>query len=73
MAVDGAGGVFVSGDAGSHWESVAKQWSGRAVGVRLQTPEAGESTTYSAGAVFEIVNDQGQVWVSTDGRYWKAK
>jgi hypothetical protein len=73
VAVDGAGGVFVSGDAGSHWESVAKQWSGRAVEVRLQTPVAGESTTYSAGAVFEIVNDQGQVWVSTDGRYWKAK
>lgn len=62
VAVDAAGGVFVRADAGRPWESVAKQWSGRAVAVRRGT-----------AAVIELVNDRGQVWVSTDGRTWAAK
>jgi len=73
VAVDGAGGVFVRAGAGSGWETVTKQWSGRAVVVRLQVSAAGESVSTSAETVFEIVNDQGQVWVSTDGRNWKAQ
>jgi hypothetical protein len=73
VAVDEAGGVFVSEDAGGRWKSVTKQWSGRAVVVRLQVSAAGESVSTSAETVFDIVNDQGQVWVSTDGRNWKAQ
>ena len=73
LAVDEAGGVFVIKDAGGHWENVTKQWDGRAVAVRLQKPATGESASSTAMAIFEIVNDQGQVWVSTDGRNWKAK
>ncbi len=64
LAVDKAGAVFVSTDGGGHWESVARQWSGRAVTVRMRTNEP---------AVFELVNDQAQIWVSTDGRVWTAK
>lgn len=64
VAVDAAGGVFVSVDTGSHWESVAKQWNGRPVAVRRGT---------GADSVIELVNDQGQVWESSDGRTWKAK
>ncbi len=75
LAVDGAGAVFVREDAGIQWESVQKQWSGRAVTVRVQRLAEGKESgdAASAGAVFEIVNDQGLVWVSTDGRMWKAK
>ncbi len=36
LAVDKAGSVFLSEDSGSHWESVARQWNGRAVAVRTQ-------------------------------------
>jgi photosystem II stability/assembly factor-like uncharacterized protein len=64
VAVDKAGAVFVTTDAGGHWESVRQQWSGQAVAVRMQT---------NAPGVYELVNDQGQVWVSTDGRAWTAK
>lgn len=71
LAVDRAGGVFLSEDSGSQWKSVAKQWSGRAVTVRLQAAGANEGAT--PGSVFELVNDQGQVWASEDGKTWKAQ
>jgi hypothetical protein len=64
VAVDKGGAVFVSADAGGHWESVTQQWSGQAVAVRMQS---------NASAVFELVNGQGQLWESTDGRVWTAK
>jgi hypothetical protein len=64
LAVDKTGALFVSKDSGGHWESVARQWSDQAVAVRMQAEAAG---------VFELVNDKGQVWMSTDGRIWTAK
>jgi photosystem II stability/assembly factor-like uncharacterized protein len=74
LAVDGTGSVFLSEDSGRHWESVAQQWSGRAVAIRVEpVVGANENAEPSAAAIFEIVNDQGQVWLSTDGRNWKAK
>jgi hypothetical protein len=75
LAVDKAGSVFLSEDSGGHWESVARQWSGQAVAVRMQAAARANPSgaAPSPEAVFEIVNDQGQVWVSTDGRTWKAK
>jgi len=80
LALDQAGTLFLSEDSGSNWESVARQWAGRAVEVRLQRP--GTGSTAVAGvplapappvAVFEIVNDQNLIWVSMDGRTWKAQ
>jgi hypothetical protein len=64
LAVDDSGNVFLSRDSGIHWESVARQWSGRAVTVRLQStpPEC-----------YELVNDQGQKWASPDGLVWTAE
>jgi photosystem II stability/assembly factor-like uncharacterized protein len=71
LAVDQAGAVFVSEDAGGHWERVARQWTGRAVTVRVQVNDSGAGAT--PGALFEIVNDRNLVWVSADGLVWKAK
>ncbi len=34
LAVDSAGAVFLSQDAGKHWETVAAQWNGKAIEVR---------------------------------------
>jgi hypothetical protein len=36
IAVDSAGAVFLSQDAGKHWEPVSPQWSGKAVEVVAQ-------------------------------------
>jgi len=73
LAVDRLGSVYLSEDSGSTWASVAKQWMGRAASVRLQPAvNTNGEEAYSAPS-FEIVNDVGLVWVSTDGRTWKAK
>jgi hypothetical protein len=39
LAVDSAGTVFLSQDAGKHWEPVRPQWSGKAIAV--QAPAQG--------------------------------
>ena len=74
LAVDEAGDVYLSSDMGAHWQSIAPQWNGRAVSVRAAVKA--KSAADVAGAqqdLFELVNDQGKVWVSADGRSWKAK
>jgi hypothetical protein len=76
LAIDQAGTVFLSQDSGGRWNLVARQWTGRALTVRIQAVAAKakkSSAASSPGSVFEIVNDQGEVWISTDGRIWKAK
>ena len=71
LAVDRAGSLYISEDAGVHWEMVERQWSGQAMMVRLHGELSASTGTDTRS--FEIVNDQGQVWVSADGRTWKAK
>ena len=86
LAIDSAGSLFLSEDAGAVWEPVSTQWTGRAV-VLLAPQTApdqaggsaivGNATTDqpspSPAALFEIVNDRGVHWTSPDGRVWKAK
>jgi photosystem II stability/assembly factor-like uncharacterized protein len=36
LAIDQAGALFLSEDSGQHWESVVRQWDGRAVEVRVK-------------------------------------
>jgi hypothetical protein len=73
LAVDKAGSVFLSADAGVHWESIGRQWSGRAVAVRSQAEVKPSADRGAPENTFELVNEEGQVWTSPDGRSWKAK
>jgi hypothetical protein len=68
------GMVLLSKGLGNPWEKVAKRWSGRAVANPVE-PVVGrnESAEPLPAAVFEIVNDRGQIWVTTDRIIWKAK
>jgi hypothetical protein len=77
LALDQTGALFLSLDSGSHWEAVARQWTGRAITVRIRqgnvnaaTPESASSAPWPA---FEVVNDNHQVWVSTDGMTWTSE
>jgi len=88
LAIDEAGTLFLSVDAGNHWETVTQQWTGRAVEVRAETKYSASATpaarapansSNDAGAApspasfFEILNDKNQAWLSTDGEIWVAK
>jgi hypothetical protein len=91
LAIDRAGALFISDDAGGLWERVTPQWTGRAITVRrhfdssdaAQSPPAAQAETSGGGSTdsglgpshgfFELFNDKGQMWLSTDGRTWTAK
>lgn len=88
LAIDQAGTLFLSEDSGKHWEIVTRQWTGRAVVVRTQMTANTEAASVtgasgsSSGGVgaaplpatfFELLNDQNQVWLSTDGITWIGK
>ena len=77
LALDLAGTLFLREDSGNHWEQVSRQWTGRAVKVRVYQVSSGviptATTPASPAGAFEIVNDGGHVWVSQDGRTWKRK
>jgi hypothetical protein len=87
IALDQDGTLFVSEDAGKTWERVPRQWTGRAILVRRALGNQSEQESLAAQSagnqpaaaqpqsspVFEIVNDQGQVWFGSDGKSWMAK
>ena len=65
LAIDLAGALFLSEDAGQHWQPVARQWTGLAIKVRVQTG--------LSGAVFQLTNISGSTWVSADGKTWTVQ
>jgi hypothetical protein len=86
LAIDAAGALFFSHDKGRKWQPVESQWTGRAVVVRLVQAGAGagvggalKSGTLAANkksggfSLFEIVNSEGAVWTSADGKMWIPK
>jgi hypothetical protein len=89
LAVDKSGELFFSEDSGATWHKVKRQWAGRAILVRRHAsavdtteatpaPETGQSPATLGSlshpeTVFELVNDQNQVWISEGGKIWTAK
>ena len=59
VAVDSAGALFVSENAGKNWTGVKAAWKGKVARVGV-----------SAKAMFELTTDPASTWVSTDGRHW---
>ena len=74
IAIDASGALFLSQDGGGHWQSVASQWTGRAVLVR-NTQASDQLATLQAKSVprFELVTDKLETWTSADGKTWTAK
>ncbi len=89
LAIDEKGTLFFREDSGGTWQKVKRQWTGHAILVRRHasvvnttdatpTPETGENpatlgSLIQPETVFELVNDQNQVWISRDGRIWTAQ
>ena len=59
VAVDSAGALFFSENAGKNWMRVRAAWKGKAVRVAV-----------SANAMFELTTNPSSTWVSADGRNW---
>jgi hypothetical protein len=58
LAVDSAGALFHSGNAGRSWKAVKPVWAGKVVGI--ETP----------AAAFQLTTESGAVWLSRDGTRW---
>lgn len=64
LAIDMSGELFLSQDSGGHWEPVARQWSGRAVAVRIQgglkLSGAAAAGTFGAGSAEDRAANRGR-------------
>jgi photosystem II stability/assembly factor-like uncharacterized protein len=67
LAIDLAGALYVSEDAGKNWKPVVRQWTGRAVEVRVK---GSLNASPAPTGVLELINEVGSVWVSSDGNTW---
>jgi hypothetical protein len=89
MAVDADGNLFSTTDGGQHWLKAAEPWQGKAVAVQRVSPplrvakqQASASgsiggplpAAMAAPPVFELRNERGQIWLSSDeGKTWHLK
>jgi hypothetical protein len=79
LALDLPGTLYLSTDHGATWKQVNTQWSGHAVAVMLHNNAAStrgilpQKEANLASDLFELSNDQGQLWKSTDGLTWSAE
>ena len=72
IAIDTAGSVFLSEDAGRHWQGIDAPWSGRAVLVKRWRPSlsAAGGLLKQAAPKYELTTDKPETWVSQDGKQW---
>lgn len=72
IAIDTAGSLFLSEDAGKRWQPISTQWTGRAVVVKTVEPVIGAvgDLLKQAIARFELTTDKQETWVSNDGKRW---
>jgi hypothetical protein len=83
IAIDSAGTLFFSPNAGKRWKAVKTQWPGKVARVAVAPgPTVGQSfgqgkssaALPSASAVrppvFHLVTDKGSAWFSLDGTHW---
>jgi Carboxypeptidase regulatory-like domain len=82
LAVDAAGHLYLSRNAGKSWKKIKPNWTGKAAQVavaqRAEKDATGTVDTVKGKAagnrqVFELTTDAGAVWTSEDGKHWRAR
>ena len=64
LAVDSAGALLRSDNAGKKWKTVKAVWKGKVVGLA--------AVTDTPDSAFRLTTDTGVVWLSRDGSHWLA-
>lgn len=82
LAVDAAGHLYLSRNAGKSWKKIKPKWTGKAARIAV-TPVTEKDAAGAIGAlkgraagspqVFELTTDSGAVWTSEDGKHWRAR
>jgi hypothetical protein len=65
LAVDSAGTLFFSENAGKSWKAVKPPWRGKVAGL-VSPPDVDNA----GPAQFQLTTDAGVDWLSRDGRHW---
>ncbi len=65
LAVDVAGHLYLSRNAGKSWKKIKLKWTGKAAEIAVVPNGAGRQ-------VFELTTDSGAEWTSEDGKHWRA-
>ena len=82
LALDDAGTLFFSRNAGKHWKKVKPVWKSAVAQLALATQandssvRANEQTLKASGKaapVFQIATAGGAVWLSSDGLHWHLR
>ena len=82
LALDDAGTLFFSRNAGKHWKKVKPVWKSAVAQLALATQAsdssvpANEQTLKASGKaalVFQIATAGGAVWLSSDGLHWHLR
>jgi len=69
LAVDAAGTLFLSRNAGKRWKTIKPQWPGKIAHLSLAPSSASET----GQPVFQLTTDQGAVSLSDDGAHWHLR
>jgi hypothetical protein len=80
LAVDAAGNLYLSRNAGKSWKKIKAQWPGKAAHLAVAPAhEAAASETVAVKGkagnrqAFELTTDAGAVWTSEDGKHWRQR
>jgi hypothetical protein len=78
LALDTAGTLYLSRDAGRHWKKIRPAWTG-AIAHLVVAPGASSSALQmgeiagTAHPLFEITTTDGAIWISNDGAHWRLR
>lgn len=82
LALDGAGTLFFSRNAGKHWKKIKPVWTGAVTQLALATQANNSSVAANeqsvkgsgqAAPVFQITTAGGAAWLSSDGLHWHLR
>jgi hypothetical protein len=69
IALDAAGTLYFTHNAGKRWKAVKPLWEAPIAQVAL----APGGSAGTAGAVFQMTTNGGTVWLSLDGEHWRRR